>query len=1232
MEVIMVNRIFRIIISLTLYTAIVFLCLSDVIVAHKAGSATITDTGYYKPSETLVTPHIKWLKPYSRGKIKALIIIPRTSMRDVVELAQRMDLDYSVFVTESSSLLAASKDKTPASDVMSRQTTLETALRGTYDVIIIGNCDWSLLPPNHAQSIISKVKSGVGLIGIINGPDPQIASAVPGGLSSQERSDFLGMIASFPFQQASEKSGYLIYGAKSPDTLLSTLAGIGKLGSGRVCLLSYKPKRLHAIVPGPSGDVIGRDQTGFDYQMATLIRTILWAANRVPDISVVPSAPNLGFKFEETTSRKAGFTVDNPRPPFTANTDFFIINPEGVTVLQKKGTANLATGASSLSFDIPVLPIGKYRLNLIISQSEGVINFATGILTISGSSSISSVSVDRTAFMAADRVSGKVTIANPVSGMKLMVGRYDNYDRLVDQKEYAAGVQTAFSLDPSGGNPTVINYVRAELLLADGAVIDSKRAFYSINDIRPANDDVRVVLWSRLPKEDRYYTPGVFKYWKDSGIDTLYSTFSEHIPMANMNGIPILTRFADEKTSSEFAGKVAPRAANDLIRQPCLTDPAYLTGLNKTLTDGTNLWKDYSLSEFSFGDECNFCDKEFDLCFSPTCIADFGRFLSALYPSISDLNKEYGTDYRSFDDVKPIPIDDARRTKQMALWVDHRLHMDSNWARISRQGRSTVQQIVPNAATGYEGGDTDATTWRADDYLQLTEALDFNCIYHRPFQSAVWGSRFAEENLLGLGWFGYYYQLAQKHIYATMVMPWRTIFEGANSFWIWHANPATGSVAAPDFSFYEPFGDVLSTIKELKGGLGKALIAADRQTDAGIYYSPASIHTETFLGGKINCNAGYQTAASLTRNIGFQPKVYGAQDAADGLIIKDKPKMLIMPNIQSISAAEADVIRQYVKNGGYLIADVNPGVRDSHGKLLSNGSLDDVFGVRLHGDEPLSSATPVINQTGNPIPFKPAALLCGKSIELKGGTANGTAGNIPVAIVNTFGTGRTLLLNFSIDKITGEDLKSFGSMINKMLSDSNVYPVVKIKDVIATGMQTNCFTSGGIRYVCLMPDWNGDKSSDIPEDRQMWKANLKFPGEYHAYNVRRPAYLGKIGEVNIDIKPLDPVILALVPYRILGVKLSLNSIDLRQGEQLQYTVSIATDGGAQPDPQVVRIRLTDPSGNDVSYYGANQLVKGSSMTELKLALNEKPGKWTITATDIISGLSAKTDFTVGSRQ
>src|ERR1035437_8007229 len=58
---------------------------------------------YDKLPGTLETYHMKWATPLPQGKLKALFIIPYGNSREVVELRQRLDRDYTVIMTAGNS-------------------------------------------------------------------------------------------------------------------------------------------------------------------------------------------------------------------------------------------------------------------------------------------------------------------------------------------------------------------------------------------------------------------------------------------------------------------------------------------------------------------------------------------------------------------------------------------------------------------------------------------------------------------------------------------------------------------------------------------------------------------------------------------------------------------------------------------------------------------------------------------------------------------------------------------------------------------------------------------------------------------------------------------------------------------------------------------------------------------------------------------------------------------------
>jgi hypothetical protein len=58
-------------------------------------------------------------------------------------------------------------------------------------------------------------------------------------------------------------------------------------------------------------------------------------------------------------------------------------------------------------------------------------------------------------------------------------------------------------------------------------------------------------------------------------------------------------------------------------------------------------------------------------------------------------------------------------------------------------------------------------------------------------------------------------------------------------------------------------------------------------------------------------------------------------------------------------------------------------------------------------------------------------------------------------------------------------------------------------------------------------------------------------------------------------------------------------------------------------------RYTDPEGSTIAHYSENLLVEGAVTTKvLPLALNDKPGIWTLRATDLPSGGTATAQLQV----
>ncbi len=139
-----------------------------------ASARTHYDRAFYTPSEEVVTPHIPWAKPYAKGPVKALFIIHRQNQREVIELAQRLQMDYTVFCAETPDKFGETGEGVDASwrlvegnsaEELTAQ--LRKLLATDYDVIVVGNVKWDAFPIDCRYEILRKVKAGTGLVGFM---------------------------------------------------------------------------------------------------------------------------------------------------------------------------------------------------------------------------------------------------------------------------------------------------------------------------------------------------------------------------------------------------------------------------------------------------------------------------------------------------------------------------------------------------------------------------------------------------------------------------------------------------------------------------------------------------------------------------------------------------------------------------------------------------------------------------------------------------------------------------------------------------------------------------------------------------------------------------------------------------------------------------------------------------------------------------------------------------------
>ena len=218
-------------------------------------------------SGELVTPHTPWLRPYAGGRTKALFILDIRQQREIVELAQRMDLDVrtvriaSVFENMSYGLL----EDFATYNFSDMNRDLKARLdEGGYDAVVMAGDLWERLDEANRGTIRKMLAAGVGLVVV------------------QKRTGVLDGYEVLPKGLAYVKGGL-------PETLLPFDAGrVTTLASGNSRAVFFDYNASDGLTPFVRWDL---PEPGFfyaDYALALMAKGVLWAARK--DLSVPPEA------------------------------------------------------------------------------------------------------------------------------------------------------------------------------------------------------------------------------------------------------------------------------------------------------------------------------------------------------------------------------------------------------------------------------------------------------------------------------------------------------------------------------------------------------------------------------------------------------------------------------------------------------------------------------------------------------------------------------------------------------------------------------------------------------------------------------------------------------------------------------------------------------------------------------------------------------------------------------
>lgn len=1210
-------------------------------------------------SEEIVSPHVKWAKPYVLGKTKVLFIPSIAAGRTVIELAQRLDLDYkTVCIDENWAVNFWSYNlnyrRVARHSLKAYEQPYDYLLKALesdqFDVMVLPSIrGWNEMPVPLRKLIMRRVREGMGLVLIhpyeghypetqflheklqpystmtfnleeipvaetiehgklwsisplINCPNNALThkghvvinqSALRTGAWKKVANHYIIDDVPLELQPYDYMKYYKYTVSPSAQILIASETGdpicaVRNYGKGRVVGFGFLNYGMIPLVDKKSFE-IGDGDHYWEYYFLLLGRSILWAAKKEAQMDL-----SLTQIVSDAVSGKL-------KKKYRGLPTGSIIN---AIVRNEIGEEEFRL-ASSKKMEPPKFKRGKYLVDVIIKKGDQVVYSGSQIIERNKEISITQLDVDRSEYIDPDIVRGSVSISSTQPGKgKMRIELEDNWNRVVTRKEMPLTEQTTVSFEFKIDQfLTHIGWIHCTLLDNNDIVQDEEKKFFWVAAATKGN-------WNEYTVDMRWttYIPIVYPWQKTrdevlrrAGVNLLddpYTNF-EMSYRAPRNWGPDIEgelylgweeQDAPNANSliwyEKLIGYSQTRDKSYLVRDPCLNDPAYQESIEAVLTRIATEFKRYRTTWYDIGNEQSLMSgiPPLDFCYSPYCLAAFRESLKKEYETLLALNKEWHTHFKQWEEVMPQTVDEVRKTGHFAPWADHRRFMQVTWAEKIKQFGNVIRNVDPKARVALTNVRRSNPYKGVDYYLQerILDAVRPTEKYHKDFRSDIFT-------------FGSSAYATVGEALKNSIMPGVLDGQVGTSAWWYY------TCFDPDLTPSASGEEAATYYRMANSGLGKLMLHAKRNPQPiAMHYSMPSANAVWITDGKIGIAPGEGIedqqwgSANFTRfydnrnmwdrilaDLGCQYTWLAHEQVEEGALDFRRFKVLILPNSISLSKQEIAEIKTFVKQGGVLIADAQPGLMNEHATWQKPGMLDDLFGISV-ADERLGSGL----------------------------------------ISNKVGKGQVYLLNqFVLDY---EEDPSVGAKIIEILTGAGVTAPVK---VLTNGgnqlklCETYYYKYGDAQHIGIV-------RSEV-ENKESVPVRIELPMKSYVYESISGQFLGYTDHIDDALVSSDVRMFSLLPGKVDRWTLNVRNSQVKQGDVLEYTLRRVPES-SQNIKHVVHVEFIRPDGSPCWWYTSNALAsaKEGYKGHIPLALNEARGKWRIKATDFITGKHVETTFVV----
>jgi len=672
-----------------------------------------------------------------------------------------------------------------------------------------------------------------------------------------------------------------------------------------------------------------------------------------------------------------------------------------------------------------------------------------------------------------------------------------------------------------------------------------------------------------------------------------------------------------------------------LLRNGCLNDPALIERIQNSVARSAAVPSlQMGTFELSMGDENAYTKSDTDICFSSYCLAAMHTWLRGEYKTIEALNREWETTFAEWADVVPMTRDEVLKHSSWAPWLDHRRFGDVTFARAFRLSRQAVDQQLPGVRCSTKGTQhTEALNgW---DWWLLRDA--FGALSPYTGEQTIQQGSFLP-TVPHTNWIGY----GDNDATTLRRKCWNALFHGmARGFSVFSGRNNVN----PDLTLPSTATALVEAFASMNQGQARAFFQTRPELDPiALHYSPRSIWTTLLFRTRDQQNDSRRGVTALVGDIGFQYGYVAYEELENGIVPPERCRVLILPGSTAMSDAEADTVRNFVRNGGTLVADFLPAVLTGHGRERKTAALDDVFGVKHHGLQRVvgPGEMKVAAKTDTPagVQVQPlrVTVSLGVPVTVTDGTAVGTwtinSQTGPALVVNKFGQGTAVY--FACDGLaaylSARQLRQqprgkavivpLTRFFEDMLAQAGVRrsTTVRTDDSAIFPASVYSFTGKNLQLTGLIAPRTLSSATQVTIE-------LAEPKNVYHLLSDKPTADTATKQITAEIKPNDVLLYALLDYRPATLRIETPET-VGRGRHLRVSVVLDCETDTPAD-HVFRMETTDPRENLFPPLTKNVTsVTGKYAENFFVALNERTGEYTIRVRDVITGLAAEHTFEV----